>query len=69
MINLQWLLDAFTNYPDKKEFFNPFFTKLAGTKALQNQIELGYTHRDIRKTWQPALKKFKKIRSKYLLYE
>jgi len=68
-INLQWLLDAYTSYPNKKEFFNPFFTKLAGTEKLQNQIELGYTHIDIRKEWVRPLLKFKKVRAKYLLYE
>ncbi len=68
-INLQWLLNAYTAYPNRKDFFYPFFTKLAGTEKLQNQIELGYTHQDIRKTWLPDLEKFKKIRSKYLLYD
>ena len=68
-INLQWLLDAYTSIPDKDKFFNSFFNKLAGTDKLQNQIKLGYTHRDIRKTWLPALEKFKKTRQKYLLYQ
>ena len=68
-INLQWLLDAYTSYPKEKIFFNSFFTKLAGTEKLQKQIELGYTHRDIRKEWIRPLEKFKKTRAKYLLYE
>ena len=67
-INLQWLLNAYASYPDKTRFFKPFFTKLAGTEALQNQIELGYSEEDIRKTWEPELQKFIKIRAKYLLY-
>lgn len=68
-IDLQYLLDTYSYYPDKQVFFNDFFTKLAGTEALQNQIELGYSAIDIKKTWQPALEKFKKTRLKYLLYE
>jgi uncharacterized protein YbbC (DUF1343 family) len=68
-INLQWLLDAYTDFPDKEAFFNPFFTKLAGTEKLQNQIVLGYTHREIRKEWIRPLIAFKKVRAKYLLYE
>lgn len=68
-INLQWLLDAYTAYPKDKKFFNSFFTKLAGTEKLQNQIELGYTQNDIRGEWVRPLIKFKKIRAKYLLYE
>ncbi len=67
-INLQWLRNAYASYPDKTRFFKPFFTKLAGTAALQNQIELGYSDEDIHKTWEPGLQKFKKIRAKYLLY-
>ncbi len=59
-INLQWLLDTYTSSPNKDKFFNSFFDKLAGTNKLQNQIKLGYTHRDIRKTWLPDLEKFKK---------
>ena len=68
-INLQWILDAYSDFPNKNEFFNSFFKKLAGTETLQNQIELGYSTIDIEKTWQPGLEKFKKIRLKYLLYE
>lgn len=68
-ISLQWILDAYKNSPNKDTFFNPFFTKLAGTEKLQNQIELGYSQKDIKKTWQPELEKFKIIRSKYLLYD
>jgi len=68
-INLQWILDSYEKYPNKDTFFNPFFTKLAGTEKLQEQIELGYSQKDIKKTWQPDLEKFKIIRSKYLLYD
>ncbi len=68
-INLQWLLDTYTSTPDKDMFFNSFFDKLAGTNKLQNQIKLGYTQRDIRKTWLPNLEKFKKTRQRYLLYK
>ncbi len=68
-IELNWILDAYANYPNKETFFTPFFTKLAGTDKLQNQIELGYSTSDIKKTWQPGIEKFKKTRSKYLLYD
>ena len=68
-INLQWIIDSYGNFPDKNDFFNKFFTKLAGTEKLQNQITLGYSQNDIKKTWQPDLEKFKKIRAKYLLYD
>jgi len=68
-INLQWLLDSYKNHPLEIDFFNPFFTKLAGTEKLENQIKLGYSQKDIKKTWQPDLEIFKKTRLKYLLYD
>jgi uncharacterized protein YbbC (DUF1343 family) len=52
-----------------KEFFNNFFTKLAGTKKLQLQIEQGLTEKEIRKSWEKGLGEFKLIRKKYLIYE
>ena len=55
---------------NKETFFNSeSFTIHAGTKKLQLQIEQGYTYREIRKTWLSDLEKFKKIRSRYLLYK
>lgn len=67
-INLFWLIDTYQNFPDKKAFFSSFFTKLAGNKTLQEQIEKGVSEADIRKSWQADLLKFKSIRKKYLLY-
>jgi uncharacterized protein YbbC (DUF1343 family) len=54
--------------PDKTTFFNSFFTKLAGTKKLQQQIESGTSENKIRKSWEKGLNKFKIIRAKYLIY-
>lgn len=67
-LNLEWLIDSYVHTKDKKLFFNPFFTKLAGTTKLQKQIEKGYTYREIRKTWLADLKIFKQKRKKYLIY-
>lgn len=67
-LNLEWLIDSYVHTKDKKLFFNPFFTKLAGTTKLQEQIEKGYTYREIRKTWLTDLKLFKQKRKKYLIY-
>jgi uncharacterized protein YbbC (DUF1343 family) len=66
---LSWLLQAYQWYPDKEKFFNSFFEKLAGTTRLRKQIESGMSEAAIRKTWQPELDAFKKIRQKYLLYK
>jgi uncharacterized protein YbbC (DUF1343 family) len=67
-LELKWLLKAYENTPDKTVFFNDFFTKLAGTKKLREQIEAGMTEKEIRKTWQEGLEQFKEVRKKYLLY-
>lgn len=67
-LELKWLLKAYQNTPDKTTFFNQFFTKLAGSKTLQKQIESGLTENEIRNTWQNGLKEFKSMRRKYLIY-
>jgi uncharacterized protein YbbC (DUF1343 family) len=77
-LDLSWLLEfnkdytSFKNaqgYPSKATLFNSFFTKLAGTKKLQQQIEQGDKEEKIRKSWQSDLDAFKKIREKYLIYD
>lgn len=68
-LELKWLLKAYENTADKTIFFNDFFTKLAGTKKLREQIEAGMTEKEIRKTWQEGLEQFKEVRKKYLIYE
>lgn len=67
-LNLSWLLKAYQQSP-KKDFFNSFFIKLAGTKKLQQQIEQGLSEKEIKASWQQGLNDFKKIREQYLLYE
>jgi uncharacterized protein YbbC (DUF1343 family) len=44
------------------------FDKLAGTASLKQQIVQGKSSRAIRKSWEPALSRFKLIRKKYLIY-
>lgn len=68
MINLEWLINAYKNTSDRDEFFNSFFTKLAGTEKLRQQIESGMTSEEIRKTWQTGLQKYAAMRENYLLY-
>ena len=67
-IELKWLLKAYKNTPDKSKFFNSFFTKLAGNKKLQQQIETGISENEIRKSWEKGLSDFKEMRKKYLIY-
>jgi uncharacterized protein YbbC (DUF1343 family) len=67
-LELNWLLKAYQNTSDKSKFFNAFFTKLAGTKKLQQQIESGVSEKDIRESWKKDLESFKKTRKPYLIY-
>ncbi len=74
-LNLDWLLTFYKAYPTKKAFFDNKnypqmgnFDKLAGTASLKNQIIQGKSARAIRKSWEPALSRFKLIRKKYLIY-
>jgi len=68
-LELKWLSKAYNETTDKSKFFNPFFTKLAGTKKLQQQIEAGISESEIRKSWEKGLNDFKEMRKKYLIYE
>lgn len=68
-IELKWLIDFYENYADKASFFSPYFVKLAGTKSLEEQIKKGWTETQIRKSWEPQLSNYKKLRKKYLLYK
>lgn len=68
-LELKWIVKAYNETTDKTKFFNPFFTKLAGTKKLQQQIETGTPEAAIRKSWEKGLKDFKEMRKKYLIYE
>ncbi|GAK93023.1 YzbB protein [Nonlabens ulvanivorans] len=67
-INLDFLIDAFAKAPSKKNFFNSFFTNLAGTDNLQKQIEAGMTASEIRASWQEGLEAYDVMRQPYLLY-
>jgi len=67
-LELKWLLKAYQSTSDKSKFFTDFFTKLAGTKKLQQQIESGVSESDIRKSWESGLVAFKEMRKKYLIY-
>lgn len=67
-LELKWLLKAYEESSNQSKFFNSFFTKLAGSLILQNQIEAGFSEETIRASWEEDLDKFKKMRADYLLY-
>lgn len=68
-LNLEWLIEAYNHTASKEEFFNSFFTKLAGTEKLQQQIEEGLSAKEIEATWEEGLNEYREIRKKYLLYK
>lgn len=67
-LNLSWLIKA-KKENRTKNFFNKYFTTLAGTTKLQSQIEGQVSEEDIKLSWQEGLNAFKKVRSKYLIYK
>ena len=70
-IQLKYLLEAYKLFPNKDAFFNKpsSIHRLAGTDQLMQQIKDGKSEEEIRKSWEPKLSEFKKIRKKYLMYE
>ncbi len=70
-IQLSYFINAYKLFVGKDSFFlkTNFIDKLAGSNIFQQQIRQGKTETEIRKSWQPALTKFKAIRKKYLLYK
>ena len=67
-LDLSFLIKAYEQN-SSKAFFNSFFTKLAGTEKLQQQVENGLSEKRIRNSWRKGLSTFKKTRSKYLIYK
>ena len=78
-IQLGWLILAYKLFTAKDSFFlaakkdkltenDYFFNKLVGNAVLMQQIKKGLPEKEIRKSWEPGLKKFKAIRKKYLMY-
>ncbi len=68
IVDVSGIVDAYHKTPKDKKFFGKTFTIHAGNLELQKQIESGMTAKEIRATWQKDVKKFKKIRKKYLIY-
>jgi uncharacterized protein YbbC (DUF1343 family) len=74
-LNLQWMIELYNAYPDKTHFFDKTqsnqmgdIDKLAGVYNFKKQIIEGKSEAEIRKSWEPGLSQYKKMRKKYLLY-
>ncbi|WP_276484704.1 DUF1343 domain-containing protein [Paraflavitalea pollutisoli] len=70
-VQIGYLLEAYRLFPNKDSFFlnkGNFFNKLVGNDELIRQMKGGVAEAEIRKSWEPALGRFKAIRKKYLIY-
>lgn len=74
-INLQWMLDFYKAYPHKEKFFDRSQSKamgrieaLIGNDQFKKQVMAGVSEEEIRKTWEPGLNAYRKMRAQYLLY-
>jgi uncharacterized protein YbbC (DUF1343 family) len=67
-LQYKWLVRFYQNMGEPDSFFEPYFTKLAGTPELQKLIERGATPKAIRNAWKADLQAFQDIRKQYLLY-
>ena len=65
---LYWLKQSYEMCPDKSNFFNNYFDKLAGTPQLRQQIKSGASVQEIKASWELGLEQFRETRRKYLLY-
>ena len=68
---LKYLIDFYQKSGLGDKFFNSpsFFDKLVGNDKLRKQLQDKLTEEEIRKSWQPDLDNYRKMRKKYLLYE
>lgn len=74
-INFNWIMELYKAHPDKKNFFNSSLSRemgvierLIGSGLFRQQIIDGVSEAEIRKSWEPGLSNYKKMRKKYLIY-
>ncbi len=69
-LDLTMLNMFYHNCENKQQlFFDNNFNYHAGNDELKQQTILSISPKDIRESWKPAIKTFKEIRKKYLIYE
>ena len=74
-INLDWIMELYKASPQKEKFFDSKLSKemnrieiQIGTSEFRQQIIDGVPEEEIRKSWEPGLSNYKKMRKKYLIY-
>ncbi|ERJ59405.1 exo-beta-N-acetylmuramidase NamZ family protein [Sphingobacterium paucimobilis] len=75
-LNLSWIIELYRKSPEKDKFFDRSFSdqigkfeNLSGADALRQQIEKGVSEKQIRASWAKGLTDYKKMRTKYVIYE
>ncbi|HEX2846539.1 MAG TPA: DUF1343 domain-containing protein [Chitinophagaceae bacterium] len=75
-LNLQWMMELYKAHPHKEKFFDSKLSKemgdigkLSGSPLFRKQIIDRVPEAMIRKSWEPGLSKYRKMRKKYLLYK
>lgn len=74
-INLQWIMELYKASPEKEKFFDSKQSNQMnnieiqiGSGLFRQQIIDGVSEAEIRKTWEPGLSNYKKMREKYVIY-
>ncbi|HVG15551.1 MAG TPA: DUF1343 domain-containing protein [Chitinophagaceae bacterium] len=74
-INLDWIRELYKASPQKEKFFDSRLSRemnsievQIGTSEFRQQIIAGVSEEEIRKSWEPGLSNYKKMRKKYLIY-
>ena len=74
-INIQWMKELYKAYPNKEKFFDYKLSReignvdfRTGDSRFKQQIMDDVPEEEIRKSWEPGLSNYKKMRKKYLLY-
>jgi len=75
-INIQWIMELYKASPEKEKFFDSKQSRemnnieiQIGSGLFRQQIIDGVSEEEIRKTWEPGLTEYKKMRKKYVIYE
>ena len=68
-LDLSFIIDAYNECPEKEDFFNTFFDKLAGGNTLRLSIIDGKSEEEIRQSWYEELLEFEQMRNTYLIYQ
>jgi uncharacterized protein YbbC (DUF1343 family) len=75
-LNIQWMMEMYRAFPHKEKFFDYRQSKemgnidfRTGDSRFKEQIAAGVPEAEIRKSWEPGLSNYKKMRRKYLVYK